>query len=281
MADHWKSTPSYWCKFCSQYVRDTPIERKNHESTGRHQGNIQRSLRELHKNKAREDRDKQRAKDEVARLNSLVSGEKKPAGTGADGASKSGPPPAGPAPVQRTAAQQRKAHAEQLAAMGVKLPEELQREVSGLGGWQTVSEKVVEPSADTGSLAGILKREEEEESKKGVLSKGVHKRKAEDEEGEGGEEVGRKRKVWGSSLKSYPGQEGDGEEDGEDLDALLSGVGGKKEAKGHGDKANRDDDPNTGGATDGVKPEDAVESESKPLDDVPPPVVFKKRKVKK
>ena len=72
MAEYWKSTPSYWCKFCSIYVRETPIERKNHEASAKHQNNIQRSLRDLHKNKEREDRDKQRAKDEVARLNGVL-----------------------------------------------------------------------------------------------------------------------------------------------------------------------------------------------------------------
>lgn len=277
MADHWKSTPSYWCKFCSQYVRDTPIERKNHESTGRHQGNIQRSLRELHKNKAREDRDKQRAKDEVERLNKLVSG------GGSDQKGDAGKPaapkiPTGPPPIQRTAAQQRRAHAEQLAAMGVKLPDELQREVSGVGGWQTVSSREIQPEEQTG-LAGILKREEEE-GKEGVLSRGVRKRKTDEEEDEA--EVGRKRKVWGSSLKGYPGAEKE-EDDGDgDLDKLLSGVGAKKKTLGEAVEEKEVDakhETEEEAAADGkVKGEGA---EEKPLADVPPAVVFKKRKVKK
>lgn len=267
MADHWKSTPSYWCKFCSQYVRDTPLERKNHEATGRHQGNIQRSLRELHKNKAREDRDKQRAKDEVARLNALVSGEKKN-GSGGGQVAKAAPIAA---PVQRSAAAERKARAEQLLAMGVALPEELKREVTGVSGWQTVSERVIKSEEDTG-LAGILKQEEE--SKEGVLSKGVHKRKAEGDEDDV-PDVSSKRKVWGSSLRSYPGVEREGKDEGEDLDALLNGVGAKKRASELGEVTAEDvkkDDE------DDVKDET---NEEKPLADVPPPVVFKKRKVKK
>lgn len=272
MADHWKSTPSYWCKFCSQYVRDTPIERKNHETTGRHQGNIQRSLRELHKNKAREDRDKQRAKDEVARLNALVSGEKR----SDEGTPTAKPrPPTGPPPVARTAAAERKARAEQLLAMGVALPEELKREVTGVSGWQTVSERVIQPQDDT-SLAGILKKEED--SKEGVLSKGVHKRRAEGDEEDVEEAVARQRKAWGSSLKRYPGDgRGDGE-GGEDLDALLSGVGAKRKTAEREGAADEETKVETADAVGGVKIE---AEEQKPLDDVPPPVVFKKRKIKK
>lgn len=275
MADHWKSTPSYWCKFCSQYVRDTPIERKNHESTGRHQGNIQRSLRELHKNKAREDRDKQRAKDEVARLNALVSGEK---GKGSSGGEASKDVATAPPPAVRSAAADRKARAEQLLAMGVKLPEELEREVTGVGGWQTVSERVVRQNEDT-SLAGIMKKEEED-SKEGVFSKGVHKRKADDEEdGEGALDSGKKRKVWGSSLKTYPGADEEAKEDGENLDALLSGVGAKKKVKEEdGGGAGEPNKQEEGDANGEVKDE---AEEQKALSDVPPPVIFKKRKMKK
>ena len=275
MADHWKSTPSYWCKFCTQYVRDTPFERKNHEASGRHQGNIQRSLRELHKNKAREDRDKQRAKDEVARLNALVGeGEKQPMG----GSRPAGYSNAAPAPGPTlSAAAQRKAHAEQLLALGVELPDELKREITGVGGWQTISEKPVQSTIDT-SLAGILKQEEDR--KDGLLNKGVHTRKvegAEDEDGEAAPEQTRKRKVWGSTLKSYPGKDTD-EDDGEDLDALLSGVGAKKQAEIKKENEDAADDNATGDVGE-VKTEGA--SEEKALADIPPPVVFKKRKVKK
>lgn len=137
MASHWKSTPSYWCKFCFTYVRDTPIERKNHDSSAKHQNSIQRSLRELHKTKAREDRDKQRAKDEVARLNGLVgggkSGTQRPGGANIIGATTVA---ASSAPGYDAA--QRKAHAEKLVAMGVQLPDELKREVTGVGEWETV-----------------------------------------------------------------------------------------------------------------------------------------------
>lgn len=288
MASHWKSTPTYWCKFCATYIRETPLERKNHEQSAKHQNNIQRSLRELHKTKEREDRDKQRAKDEVARLNGVVSGERprgQRGGTGAGGRVTA------TGPVMSKEAQ-RKAHAEQLAALGVKLPEELQREVSGVGEWQTVSTRVIQEDEEAGggmSMADILKQEgvkkEEGDEKEGVV-KGVHKRRAEDEEEE--EEEGRKTGAWGSRMKVYPGKDDEGDE-GEDLDALLSGVGSKKRApvvkedikEEEGGELKAEDRVNDKGTTvtEGVKQENAEASES--AIDAPPVPVFKKRKTKK
>ncbi|KAJ4301833.1 hypothetical protein N0V90_003929 [Kalmusia sp. IMI 367209] len=72
MAEYWKSTPKYWCKFCRDYIKDTKFERQQHEATGRHQSNIQRSLKGLHREQAATERQKQRAKDEVARLNGRI-----------------------------------------------------------------------------------------------------------------------------------------------------------------------------------------------------------------
>ena len=282
MAEYWKSTPSYWCKFCSIYVKDTGIERKNHETSAKHQNAIQRNLRELQKGKQREDRDQQRAKDEVARLNGLVNGQGS-AKAGGSGGEKGilGVKEVGRAASSAStgptlsASAQRKKHAEQLAAMAVELPEELKREVTGVSGWQTVSERVIQPQDDT-SLAGILKKEED--SKEGVLSKGVHKRRAEGDEEDVEEAVARQRKAWGSSLKRYPGDgRGDGE-GGEDLDALLSGVGAKRKTAEREGAADEETKVETADAVGGVKIE---AEEQKPLDDVPPPVVFKKRKIKK
>jgi len=108
----------------------------------------------------------------------------------------------------------------------------------------------------------------------------VHTRKvegAEDEDGEAAPEQTRKRKVWGSTLKSYPGKDTD-EDDGEDLDALLSGVGAKKQAEIKKENEDAADDNATGDVGE-VKTEGA--SEEKALADIPPPVVFKKRKSKK
>ncbi|GAB1727028.1 hypothetical protein NU195Hw_g3881t1 [Hortaea werneckii] len=295
MAEYWKSTPSYWCKFCAIYVRDTTIERKNHEASGKHQNNIQRNLRELQKGKQREDRDQQRAKDEVARLNGIVSGQGKGSGGGGGGdAGKTGilgvkdvgkaPAPSGGSTLSVSA--QRKKHAEQLAAMGVELPEELKREVTGVGGWQTVSEKVVEEEQPW-SLSDIKNEEDSKEDVRDAISRGVRKRKPEGDEDE--EEAAPARKAWGSKFRQYPGaaSEGNGEE--EDLDALLSGVTAKKPKPEEVKKEESED----------VKGEEPAED--KPLDSIPdvnapaatpvkqeegeekpaPAVVFKKRKVKK
>jgi hypothetical protein len=65
MAEYWKSTasvahgmyglrltkfqPKYWCKYCEIFVKDTKFEKQQHEATGRHQGNIRRSLKGLHR----------------------------------------------------------------------------------------------------------------------------------------------------------------------------------------------------------------------------------------
>ena len=290
MASHWKSTPSYWCKFCATYVRDSAIERKNHETSIKHQNNIQRSLRELHKTKEREDRDKQRAKNEVARLNGLVGGGGK-AGEGSGGAVRA---VGGTAPSNLDAAAQRKAHAEQLAAMGVQLPDELKKEVTGVGEWQTLSTRVIEGDQVSASntLADILKQEsvKKEEDKKNAIIKGVHKRRADEDEDLIAEEERRKKKAaWGSRLKSYPGKDVE-EEDGEDLDAILNGVTAKKKSTETSEGGAMDEevvdaakkspeDEKLAIASSDVKPEYPDGSES--ALSAPPVPVFKKRKAKK
>lgn len=273
MASHWKSTPSYWCKFCSTYVRDTLIERKNHEASGKHQNGIQRNLRELQKGKQREDRDKQRAKDEVARLNGLVDGKGK---SGSSVPLSAGGRTTHSAP-KLSAEAQRKAHAEQLAALGVELPDELRKELTGVGGWETVSERVIyedpiEPKKEDG---------EDGEEVKAVQSRGVHKRKAEDGEDE---ELAQKRRAWGISQKKYPGAKA--EEDGGDLDALLSGIGKKPAVKKEESadaptiKEEEQEDP-----IGPVAAETHVDATVAPIKDeeaeAAPAIIFKKRKAKR
>lgn len=299
MSEYWKSTPSYWCKFCSIYVRDTANERRNHEASGKHQGNIQRSLRTLHKDKAKEERDKQRAKDEVARLNGLVAGAgaKKSSSEGILGVKDVAAPSRGAAGAggpTMSAEQQRRVHAEQLAAMGVRLPEQLRKEVLGVGGWETISEQVV---ADEGggemSLADIVKKEKEAEEEKKVdvaISRGVMKRSRGEEEDPRDEEAAPKAKaVWGNTRKIYPGK---GEEDGdEDLDALLSGVKGNasvmaaKQEAGKTDDGLRKEEPAEDKPLSAIPdidaPPAAIKQEGEGGSDVVAPVVFKKRKVKR
>lgn len=297
MAEYWKSTPTYWCKFCSQYVRDTPIEKKNHESSGKHQNNIQRSLRELHKKNDREEREKQRAKAEVERVNGIVSGKKAPSGgVKIEGLKDLGATKAVAAPSEKSAALQRKQHAEQLAALGVQLPDELRKEVTGVGGWQVVSERVIEDDRPAErSMADIIKDEADGgiKTEGGVaFSRGVHKRKAEDEEDEEERATAKlRRKAWGSRIKTYPGEdEADGGE--EDLDVLLSGVTAKKPKS----EATREDAEEVAEAGDvstkqeSILPtapdtpnDDRLVKEEVDADkiDAPPVVFFKKRKAKK
>lgn len=302
MSEYWKSTPSYWCKFCSQYVRDTGIERKNHEASARHQNNIQRSLRNLHKDKQIEEREKQRAKDEVARLNGMFgdgsksSSEKKQSGPT--------PRPTSTATPQLSTAAQRKAHAEQLAALGVELPDELKKEVTGVGSYQVVNERAVESSEGgyvsvNRSLAEILaesKKEDEEikddaenEEESQATSNGSRKRKMlEDEEDIRDEEAAPRRKAWGSNFRAYPGSRDTGEDAG-NLDALLSSVKKKQESE---TKTEEEEQVKKEEGDDAAKPISAVpdvaESEDVAVKDeansgavAAPAVVFKKRKGKR
>lgn len=224
MSEYWKSTPSYWCKFCSRYVRDSAIEKRNHESSVQHQNNIQRNLRDINKGHQREEWDKQRAKDEVARLK----GERIPSRSSDLNAV------AKPTTVNLTPAQQRKAHAEQLVALGVALPDDLKREVTGVGDFKVVNEREVLSNARQSativqrSLADILAEE-----RSGVLSSDTEqlqdrKRKIVDEDADEdeleAEELLPRKRAWGSNFKTYPSGKADTDDATEDLDALLGSV---------------------------------------------------------
>ncbi|KAH6678683.1 hypothetical protein B0J14DRAFT_328479 [Halenospora varia] len=196
MSEYWKSTPKYWCKHCKTFVRDTKLEKANHEATPKHQGNLKRFLRDLHRGHEKDEKDKERAKSEVARLNGLVSG------AGASGSSSSsgfgrGPTPSAPKP-QATAAQ-RKQQLAQLAEMGVSIPDEFRPDMAMAGEWQVTEERVIEPDG---------------EKKPDALALGVRKRTLEEDEAEAAEI---KKMRWGSKYKTHPT-----EEDDVDLDTLLS-----------------------------------------------------------
>ena len=225
MSEYWKSTPKYWCKFCQLFVRDTSLEKKQHESTPKHQNSIQRSLRELHKGKEREDREKQRAKDEVARLKGQAprssgtklfpfAGAAATAAAGTAGSfSRSG------AVANKATPEERKRQMEQLAAMGVAVPDEYRRDMAVASEWQTVSERpIYSRPVEVKSEA----KQEEGEEKPAIGSFGVRKRKMDEREGESGAQAAEsaERRKWGSSLRTYPGAAGAVEE--EDLDALLA-----------------------------------------------------------
>jgi len=204
MSEYWKSTPNYWCKYCSRYVRDTKLERANHERTGMHQGALKRELRGLHRNHEQSEREKERVKAEVDRLNKLV-------GDSGDGKLSAGT--AATAPGQKTSAYgqqqqtsvaERQTQMEQLAVLGVAIPGDLRGDMAMPGEWTVTSTRVVD---------------EDEEARMEKRAVGVRKRVVTEEEEEVEEAVRdmakrKKRIKWGTKLV---------EEADEELDALLSG----------------------------------------------------------
>ncbi|QDS74601.1 hypothetical protein FKW77_008480 [Venturia effusa] len=217
MSEYWKSTPKYWCKYCSVYVKDTKFERQQHDATPRHQGGIQRSLRELHKGKEREDREKQRAQNEIARLNGVVgakSNNEAPATNSSPNTSSKGP-------AKQASAEERKKQMQQLAEMGVAVPEEFRREVALPGEWERVS---IKPAVTAETMR--VKAEGGEANIDG-LAFGIRKRKFEDQIEEEAIHAVAKRQAWGSKFKTYPGKPGIGDND---LDTFLSGLAPKQEA---------------------------------------------------
>ncbi|OJD15573.1 hypothetical protein AJ78_04163 [Emergomyces pasteurianus Ep9510] len=206
--------PKYWCKHCKIYVRDTAFERTQHEATGKHQGSLRRFLRDIHRNNERDERENQKAKNEIERLKGVVSGTAKTrdqqrppwkrglgAGTGAGLATGANSESSASLSVN---AEQRKRQLAQLVEMGVAIPEEFRPELALAGDWKAIEETAGEKH---GSEADAL----------AALNVGVRKRKFEGQEEEeaAGETV--MRKGWGSTTREFPG----GKETEEDLDALL------------------------------------------------------------
>ncbi|CEN59389.1 hypothetical protein ASPCAL01840 [Aspergillus calidoustus] len=278
MAEYWKSTPKYWCKQCQIYIRDTAFERTQHEATGKHQGNLKRFLRDIHRDNERSQRDAQRAKDEVERLRQSVSGKPGDKAPWKNGASST---PAAP-PPRPVSVEERKKQMAQLAEMGVAIPDEYRRDMALAGDWQTVSEKVI-------------RAQDEEETQQSTL--GVRKRKhdLDEEEEEAKREAERfVSKGWGSATRRYPGAQED-----EDLDALLASTKDAKKAKISGAEAEKgasakeEDQANEGAPvsedadqthlpkeedTTGDKP--SIPPASKEPEEPTVGVVFKKRKPK-
>ncbi|KAF5972931.1 formin binding protein [Fusarium coicis] len=201
MSEYWKSTPKYWCKHCETYVRDTKLERQNHESTAKHQGALKRFLRDLHRNHEREEREKDRAKREVERLNGVVGASSSAAGP----SSRPAPRTQQSAPTEASLKKQR----EQLAAMGVAMPSDFRPEMAMPGEWTVTNTRIID-----------AKTEEDEEAKVEARANGVRKREATEDEKEEENAVRglfKKPRRWGRDSKAMPQQED------QELDALLSG----------------------------------------------------------
>lgn len=201
MTEYWKASPNYWCKHCSTYVRDTKLERQNHEATARHQGNIKRSLRDLHRNHEREEREKERARREISRLNDVVSST--PSGPssswqGANPSSQTG---------SSSSESQLKKQREQLAEMGVAMPSDIRPEMAMPGEWTVTSTKVID--------------EKDRFKKPESLATGVRKREVtenEKDEEDAVQKLFKKPKRWGRDSKNILAG------DDAELDALLSGT---------------------------------------------------------
>ncbi|GAB1216299.1 hypothetical protein ATERTT37_005512 [Aspergillus terreus] len=216
MAEYWKSAPRHWCKQCKVFIRDTAFEKAQHEATAKHQGNLKRFLRDIHRDNERQQRESQKAKDEVERLRQTVSGGGKAREDGA--ASWKRAPAVNTPPERPVSLEERKKQMAQLADMGIAIPEEYRRDIALAGEWQTVSERVIRPADEEGAGAS-------------GSSLGVRKRKHEVEVDEEEEEAKREAerfvsKAWGSRTKVYPG----GRED-TDLDVLLASTKDIKKTK--------------------------------------------------
>lgn len=183
-------------------MKDTAFERKQHESTAKHQNNLKRFLRDIQNGHERSERDKQRAKAEVDRLKTTFgSSSSKPADILNSGAQPVPLPSKRTAAVPQSAADLKRQWA-QLADMGIKVPEQVRSEMAMAGDWAVVSNQ---PNI--------------EEKRERPLSVGVKKRKFEGQEGEDeAEEEGIiARRRWGTTTRRFPGR------DSADLDDLFSG----------------------------------------------------------
>lgn len=253
MAEYWKSTPRYWCKYCSAYVRDTKLERQNHDATAKHQSAIKRSLRDLHRGKEREEREKERAKREVDRLNGIVSSAAGPSSSSSRDAGET----------------ERKRQVEQLASLGVSIPDQFRGDLAMAGEW-TVTSTTIVPD----------KKNKDDDNPQDAIARGVHKRERTEEELKEEEAVKglfKKPRRWGRDSKTIgTAAGGRGEEEEEDLDALLSG--GLVVVK----KTKEEDDQDKQGRHDAVvkeKGQDHLPSPPAPFkrepsdnDDDPPPI---------
>jgi hypothetical protein len=169
---------------------------------------LKRFLRDIHRGHEKEEKDKERAKNEVARLNGLVYG----SGGGESSSSGFGRGPTPSTPKPQATPSQRKQQVAQLAELGISIPDEFRGEMAMAGEWQVTSQRILEP-------------EGEGEKKPEAIGFGVRKRAAEEEDEE---VVQAKKSKWGSAYRKHP--EMNAEDD--DLDALLSKATATKPAGG-------------------------------------------------
>ncbi|KAH8159822.1 hypothetical protein CIB48_g8429 [Xylaria polymorpha] len=204
MSEYWKSTPKYWCKHCSTYVRDTKLERTNHEATGKHQSALKRFLRDLHRGHENEQREKDRAKREIDRLNGITTN---PPAFSSSSSSTAG--------ATTATAAQRQQQWEQLADMGINVPTELRRDMALAGEWTVTNTRVIDDRPDPGDNDGDSKPANAD-----TVATGVRKRPKQEDEEDRDEEAKvqglfKKPRRWGRDSKHAV-------EEDVALDALLS-----------------------------------------------------------
>ncbi|KAI4594114.1 hypothetical protein KJ359_008656 [Pestalotiopsis sp. 9143b] len=213
MSEYWKSTPRYWCKHCSVFVRDTKLERSNHDATAKHQSALKRFLRDLHRGHDKEEKEKDRAKREIERLNGVVGSSS--SSNAAEPSSSSGTAPGAARQSSQTTARttegQRQKQWEQLAEMGIDIPTELRGDMAMASEWQVTNTRIVDDTPKT---------DEDGKVKVEGVATGVRKRvkrEGEEEEEDAMQSLFKKPRKWGRDTKEAA-------EDDADLDALLSGT---------------------------------------------------------
>ncbi|PUU80374.1 hypothetical protein B9Z19DRAFT_1079643 [Tuber borchii] len=280
MSEYWKSTPRYYCKHCKMYVTDTPLSRKNHDASPKHQGNLKRFLRDLHRNNEREKAAAESAKREVARLNALTGGPSSSASSSSSSSTVARPaPPKQPAGVLIDG--ERKRQMKELESLGVALPDDYRAEMALMGEWKTAEavpdvpeRRMTEKEKIQEDIQQDMKRKFDEEEAK-------RKWKALDED----EKAIRSFKI---ETKSYPGMEGGDEASLEQL-LKLKGRGKEEEVQGEQKVKLEGADPEAGSRIKAEAPDsppgiqvsecnDGAALEIKKEEGTG--VVFKKRKVK-
>lgn len=54
MTDFWVSTGKYWCEWCEMFVTNNANQRKLHEESVKHTRNVERSLAQRRRERAKE-----------------------------------------------------------------------------------------------------------------------------------------------------------------------------------------------------------------------------------
>ncbi|TIB40017.1 hypothetical protein E3P86_00862 [Wallemia ichthyophaga] len=71
MADYWKSTPKYHCKYCDITINDDAPSRSQHENGLKHKGNKDRFIRSIYKRSEQNERDRAFEERELRRLEGI------------------------------------------------------------------------------------------------------------------------------------------------------------------------------------------------------------------